>query len=135
MLLHQRRYVEAAAERVGAESFNDPVYRTLFAELTAHDPDVSIGVLADALDEEATTVMQELLDENGGIDRAEETIAASINAMLAREISNRMVEIDRILPLAGSDEKDDLIREKKRLAAEIHSLGRPRWKNFNSTRS
>jgi DNA primase len=135
MLLHQRRYVEAAAERVGGESFTDPVYRTLFNELTAHEADVSIGVLADALDEEATTVMQELLDENGGIDRAEETIAASINALLAREISNRMVEIDRILPLAGSDEKDDLIREKKRLAAEIHSLGRPRWKNFNSTRS
>jgi DNA primase len=135
MLLHQRRYVEAAAERVGAASFHDPVYRTLFTELTVHDPDVSIGVLADVLDEEATTVMQELLDENGGIDRAEETIAASINAMLAREISNRMVEIDRILPLAKSEEKDDLIREKKRLAAEIHSLGRPRWKNFNSTRS
>jgi len=134
-LLHQRRYVEAAAERIGADSFTDPVYRTLFAELTMHDPDVSIGALADVLDEEATTAMQELLDENGGLDRAEETIAASINALLAREISNRMVEIDRILPLAGSAEKDDLIREKKKLAAEIHSLGRPRWKNFNSTRS
>jgi DNA primase len=135
MLLHQRRYVESAAERVGADSFTDPVYRILFTELTTHDADDSIEVLAEALDEEATTVMQELLDENGGTDRAEETIAASINALLAREISNRMVEIDRILPLADSAEKDDLIREKKRLAAEIHSLGRPRWKSFNSTRS
>lgn len=135
MLLHQRRYVESAAERVGADSFTDPVYRILFAELTAHDPEDSIGVIADSLDEESTTAMQELLDENGGMDRAEETIAASINALLAREISNRMLEIDRILPLAPSEEKDDLIREKKRLAAEIHSLGRPRWKSFNSTRS
>jgi len=135
MLLHQRRYVESAAERVGADSFTDPVYRILFAELTAHDSEDSIGVVADSLDEESTAVLQELLDENGGIDRAEETIVASINALLAREISNRMIEIDRILPLAASAEKDDLIREKKRLAAEIHSLGRPRWKNFNSTRS
>jgi DNA primase len=135
MLLHQRRYVEAAAERVGAESFTDPVYRTLFTELTANDPEASIETLANGLDEEATMVMQELLEENGGIDRAEETIAASINALFAREISNRMLEIDRLLPLAESAEKDDLIREKKRLAAEIHSLGRQRWKTFNSTRS
>jgi DNA primase len=135
MLLHQRRYVESAAERVGADSFTDPVYRVLFTVLTEHDQDDSIDVLVESLDEEATTALQELLDESGGIDRPEETIAASINALLAREISNRMIEIDRILPLAPSAEKDDLIREKKRLAGEIQSLGRARWKNFNSKRS
>jgi hypothetical protein len=79
--------------------------------------------------------LQELLDENGGMDRAEETITGSINALLSREISDRMGEIDRLMPLASSDEKDDLIREKKRLAVEIKALGRPPWKNFNSARS
>jgi ribosome biogenesis SPOUT family RNA methylase Rps3 len=103
--------------------------------LTAEDTDAPIEMIAESLDEEATVVLQELLDEHGGTDRAEETITASINALLAREISNRLAEIDRLLPLASSDEKDDLIREKKRLAAEIQSLGRPRWKNFNSTRA
>jgi hypothetical protein len=79
--------------------------------------------------------LQELLEENGGIDRAEETITGSINSLLSREISDRMGEIDRLMPLASSDEKDDLIREKKRLAVEIKALGRPPWKSFNSARS
>ena len=135
MLLHQRRYVESASERVGPASFTDYVYRTIFTELTAGEPDVPVEVLAESLDEEATAVLQELLDENGGIDYAEETITGSINALLSREISDRMTEIDRLMPLASSDEKDDLMREKKRLAIEIASLGRPPWKKFNSARS
>jgi hypothetical protein len=75
------------------------------------------------------------MNENGGIDRAEETIAASVNAILSRPSAERLNEIDRLLPLADSDEKDNLIREKKELMNEIQSLGRPRWKSFNSTRS
>ena len=41
------------------------------------------------------------------------------------------------MPLAPSDEKDDLIREKRQLAVEIEEahIGRPPWKNFNSARS
>jgi DNA primase len=135
MLLHHRRYVESTSERVGPELFTDYVYRTLFTELSASDPDIPVETLAEALDDEATGVLQELLDENGGIDHAEETITASINALLSREISDRMSEIDRLMPLATSDEKDDLIREKKRLAVEIKALGRPPWKSFNSARS
>ena len=135
MLVHQRRYIEAASERVGPELFTDYVYRTIFTELTSSDPDVPVDVLAESLDGEATGVLQELLEENGGMDRAEETITGSINSLLSREISDRMGEIDRLMPLASSDEKDDLIREKKRLAIEIKALGRPPWKSFNSARS
>jgi DNA primase len=135
MLLHQRRYVEAVTERVGAASFTDPVYRTIFTELTTGNPDAPVDVLAEALDEEATGVLQELLDENGGIDHAEETITGAINALLSREISDRMSEIDRLMPLASSDEKDDLMSEKRRLALEIKALGRPPWKSFRSARS
>jgi DNA primase len=135
MLLHQRRYIEAVTERVGAASFTDPAYRAIFTELTTGDPDAPVDVLAQTLDDEETGVLQELLEENGGVDHAEETITGSINALLSREISDRMSEIDRLMPLASSDEKDDLMREKKRLAIEITSLGRPRWKNFNSRES
>jgi len=135
MLLHNRRYVEGSAERIGADTFADPVYRSIFAELTSHDPDVGIEELAAGLDEEATEVLQELMNENGGLDRAEETVTGSINALLSRGLSARLEEIDRLLPLADSDTKDDLIREKRRLAIEISSLGRPRWKSFNSSRS
>jgi len=135
VLLHQRRYIEAAAERIGADAFTDPTYRAIFAELVTREPDVSVGDLAAVLDEEATEVLQELMNENGGLDRAEETVEAGINALLSRDIVRRMAELDRLLPLAAAEEKDDLIREKRRLAIEMQALGRPRWKSFNSTRS
>jgi hypothetical protein len=80
-------------------------------------------------------VLQELIEERGGLERVEESIEAGINALLSRGIADRMSEIDRLLPLADSDEKDQLIREKRRLAAEMQALGRPRWKHFNSTRT
>ena len=135
VLLHQRRYIEAVAERIGADAFTDPTYRAIFTELVTHDADVSVDDLAAVIDEDATHVLQELMEENGGLDRAEETVDAGINALLSRELAKRMTELDRLLPLAAADEKDDLIREKRRLAIEMQALGRPRWKSFNSTRS
>jgi DNA primase len=134
-LLHHRRYVEPAAERIGAETFADPAYRAIFLQLTAHDPDTPLDELAAPLDEDATAVLQELIEERGGLDRVDETIDASINALVSRGIADRLSEIDRLLPLAASEEKDELIREKRRLAAEMQALGRPRWKHFNSTRT
>ena len=135
MLLHHRRFVETVAERVGAQNFVDPVYRAIFGSLTSNDVDAPIDTVVEGLDAEAVGVLQELLAEQGGLDHGEETIDASINALLSRELAARMSEIDRLLPLAGADEKDDLIREKRRLATEMQALGRPRWKNFNPTRS
>ena len=135
MLVHQRRYIEGVAERIGAETFTDHTYRAIFTALVTHEADVPVDDLALALDVDATEVLQELMNENGGLERAEETIEAGINALLSRDIVTRMTELDRLLPLAAADEKDDLIREKRRLAIEMQALGRPRWKSFNSTRS
>ena len=134
-LLHHRRYVEASAERIDPETFADPVYRAIFQRLAAHDPETPLDEVAAPLDEDATAVMQELIDERGGLERVEETIDASINALLSRGIAERLSEIDRLLPVADTDEKDQLIREKRRLAGELQALGRPRWKQFNSTRT
>jgi DNA primase len=133
MLLHQRRFVVPAAERLGADTFIDPAYRAIFMELTAHDSEIAIDDLAALLDEDTVDVLQELLIENGGLDRAEETIDASINALMSRALADRLTEIDRILPLADAGDKDALIREKTRLAAEMSALGRPRWKSFGVT--
>ena len=133
MLLHQRRFVETAAERLGSDTFIDPAYRAIFMELTAHDPEIAVDDLAALLDDDTVDVLQELLIENGGLDRAEETIDASINALVSRTLADRLTEIDRILPLADADDKDALIREKTRLAAEMSALGRPRWKSFGVT--
>jgi hypothetical protein len=131
LLLAYRRYVETTAERVGAEVFTDPVYREIFRELSL-EPDRSVDELAATFDEDTVVVLQELLEEPVSFDRIEQAIDANINALLARDIADRMSEIDRLAPLASEAEKDELNREKTRLAGELRALGRPRWKAFNS---
>jgi DNA primase len=134
VLLHRRRYVEPVAERIEAERFSDPAAGAIFMQLTAGDPEATVDELAVNLDSGAIDLLQELIGEAGGLDRPEETLDASINALLSRSIADRLTEIDRLLPLADSNEKDDLIREKSRLATEMKALGQSRWKSFNFPR-
>ena len=127
-LLHQRMLLEPVRERVGADIFTHPAFRQIFARLVDVGPEASVEDLARDLDENATAVLQELLMDTGGLGRPDQAVDDSVNALLARDIHERLMEIDRLLPLATSDEKDDLI------AAEIQGLGRPRWKSFGSPR-
>lgn len=135
MLLHQRMFIEPIGDRLAPVRLTDTAYRQIFSALVMLGPDASVQEIAQGLDEDATEVLQELLAENGGLERSDEVVEGSLNALLARDVSNRLSEIDRLLPLAAANEKDELIREKRRLAKEIQSLGRGRWKTFGSTRS
>lgn len=132
MLLHQRRFVDSAAERIGPDMFVDPVYRAIFVSLTTSEHEATIDEIAAPLDEEATQVLQALLEERGGVDRAEESIDGSTKQLLSREVARRLDEIDRLMSLADDSGKNELIAEKRRLQAEMNALGRPRWKGFNS---
>jgi DNA primase len=135
MLLHQRQFVEWTAERLDIGNFFDPTYQRIYAELITQGPDVSVEDLAAAVDSETAEVLQQLLNEPGGLDRAEETVTGSINAIHAREADRRLQEIDRELVEAEPAEQDRLIQEKKRLMSDIQAWGSPRWKGFNSPRS
>ena len=135
MLLHQRQFVEGVGEQIGGDAFIDPTYQRLFSELVTRGPDVSVEDLAAAVDLETAEILQQLLGEAGGLDRAEETVTGSVNSILARKADQRLSEIDRQLPGASPETKDVLIQEKRRLMGEIQSLGSPRWKGFNSPRS
>ena len=42
----------------------------------------------------------------------------------------RMSEIDRLLPISNSEEKDGLLMEKTRLRDQLATLGGRWWKNF-----
>jgi hypothetical protein len=135
MLLHLRHLVDTAAERVGPEMFEDFVYAAIFRELIVQGADAGVDEIAADLDDEATGVLQELLNETGGLDRAEETINGSINSLRSRDIALQMAQIDRELPLAREDEKDGLIVKKQKLLAEMRALGQLNWKKFGSSRA
>ncbi|HEY6828215.1 MAG TPA: hypothetical protein VI259_15255, partial [Gemmatimonadaceae bacterium] len=94
--------------------------------------DRAVDELAASLEEDTVSVLQELMDEPVSFDRIEEAIDASINRLVARDVAARMTEIDRLAPLASDSEKDELNREKTRLASELRALGQSRWKAFNS---
>jgi hypothetical protein len=130
VLLHRPSFFEQTIERVGEESFRDRELRRIFAAMVAHGADAGADVLAEALDGDSVVVMQELLEEVGGLDHAEETVVGSLAALHERDLAKRMEEIDASMPLAAPEEKDELTREKMRLRDELRSLGSRRWKQF-----
>ena len=130
VLLHRPAYFEQIIERVGAESFRDPELGRIFAALMKKGADAGPEALAEALDDDAVEAMQELLDEPGGLDHADEAVSGSLALMHERELTERLAEIDRELPLASSVEKDELTREKIRLRDELRRLGSRSWKQF-----
>jgi hypothetical protein len=135
VMLHDRRYVELVAERLGADSFTDETYRMIFTELVALGPEATIGEIAGGFDREAIEVLEELVGEEGGMDRASEIVDGSLNTIASRDLDARLTDIDRVMPLAAPDEKDDLIREKERLLRQMQALGRGRFKSFRTSRS
>ncbi|MBC7670952.1 MAG: hypothetical protein H7247_00910 [Polaromonas sp.] len=127
MLLHRPAYFEQVIERVGEESFRDPEMRRIFAALVEHGAEVGPDVLAEHLDGDAVVVMQSLLEENGGLDHADETVSGSLSAMHERNLTERMSEIDREMPIASDTQKDELTKEKMALFKELGSLGGGQW--------
>ena len=134
VMLHDRRYVELVAERLGAESFTDETYRMIFTELVSLGPEATIGEIAGGFDEEAIETLEELVAEPGGLDRANEIVEGSVSAIASRDLDARLTDIDREMPLAAPDEKDDLIREKEKLLKQMQALGRGRFKSFRTSR-
>jgi DNA primase len=130
VLLHRPTYFEQVVERVGADGFRDPDLQRIFAAMVALGADAGPEPLAERLDPDSVEVMQELLDEPGGLDHADETVAGSLALLHERQLAERMSEIDRELPLANSEEKDQLTREKMSLTAELRRLGGRSWKQF-----
>jgi DNA primase len=130
VLLHRPAYFEQVVERVGADDFRDPELGRIFATMVALGADTGPEALAERLDQESVEAMQELLDEPGGLDHADETVSGSLALLHERQLAERMSEIDRELPLANSEEKDQLTREKMNLTAELRRLGGRSWKQF-----
>jgi len=130
VLLHRAGYFEQVVERVGPDSFRDPELRRIFAALVKLGPDAGPEALAERLDPDSIELLQELLEEDGGLDHADEAVSGSLALLHERALSDRMNEIDRELPLANSAEKDELTREKMQLTDELRRLGGRRWKQF-----
>jgi hypothetical protein len=129
-LLHRPGYLEQIVERLGPDSFRDSELRRIFAAMVEAGTDTGHEQLAEQLDPDAVELLQELLEEAGGLDHADETIAGILASLHERDLTRRLEEIDGLMPLADTTEKDTLTREKMQLVEELRTLGSRRWKQF-----
>ncbi|HEU4720865.1 MAG TPA: DNA primase [Gemmatimonadaceae bacterium] len=136
VLLHVPSEFERVVESVGAENFRDRDLRAIFLAMAKHGSDAGADALAADLDEDAVTTLQELLEEQGGLDHADATVTGALARMRAQEIRERLQELQRLLAIANPVEQDQLLREKNALAKEERSLrGAQHWAAVQSKES
>ena len=115
--------------------FRDPVYAAIFAAVAEHGAQTDIERLAESLDETAIRTIETLRGESGAVIDASATVDAALRGLHARLNEDRLAEIDRILPLAGSEEQDALMQEKRTLSNETRALDPRRgWGAVRRTR-
>ncbi len=129
-MLHQRSRVAEIAEKLGLDSFRDRRYRRIFARLLESEEETPVQQLADGLPVTDIAVIEELLSEPGAQIDPQRTVVDSLAVIRARELEERMMDIEATLPLAREDEKDELIKRRLKLRDELNSLGRLRFKKF-----
>jgi DNA primase len=131
VLLHFRNYIDSIAERLGESSFRDDRYRQIFRALLTQGSDATMDSLAQAVSPEALVELEALAGERGGLDDPERVVNGGAARLQARRIQARLEEIDREFALTEvAEEKNRLIREKKRLHSEQQALGEKRYKVF-----
>lgn len=116
--------VEVIAEKIGPESFHEPQYRAIYAALIAAGGEATLEEITAALDEDAIEMVEELAAGKSPEMNVARTIDDSVARLRARDISDRMAELDGVIPLASSDEKNELMMEKDRLQDEMQELGK-----------
>jgi DNA primase len=122
--------IDSVAEKVGPDSFRDPEYRAIYQALIQFGEGSTMEDLASVLDPDTVALMEELASEKGAQVDAAKTIEDSVGGLRAREIAERLVEIDRVFPLASAKEKDEMLAEKLELMKEMRGTGRQDYKAF-----
>jgi DNA primase len=130
VLLHRPAYFEQVVERAGEESFRNGDMQRIFRALVAADGEPDPERLVEHLDGDSVVMMEELLEEAGGLDHADEVVAGALSAIHERSLTERMSEIDREMPIASDDQKTELTKEKMKLRDELKGLGGQWWKKF-----
>ena len=135
VMVHERGEVDALAERIDPAEFRNAELREIFQTLVQLGDGATIEELASALSPAAVEEMQDLLEEPEALVDIRRTVDDSLATLRVREMETRLAEIDRLLPLAGGEEKDVLIGEKMKLRQDVQALGGKGFSHFGKSRS
>ena len=134
-LVHHPQFVDAIAERLGPEDFHNQSLRRIFVAVLGGGAESGPAEWAERLEPPEVAELESLLAQRGGLEDPAEIVRSSVARLgEGRQITARLAEIDRELPLATGEQKDALITEKQRLRAELGALGIVRYKAFDAHR-
>src|SRR5688500_9261621 len=94
----------------------------------------SLETVAADLSDDAVSLLNDLSMNGGGLDDPSRILRDCIAVLKRRDLGEEIEAIARELPLADDAEKDELVRRKQQLAAEIKALGGRRWPSFGRSR-
>ncbi|MEO8194683.1 MAG: DNA primase [Gemmatimonadales bacterium] len=133
-MLQQRSRVESIAERIGPDSFHHPRYRAIFAALLDIGDGSSLDDLAALLDADSLLTAEELLGDGEVMSDPQRTVDDSITRLHVRAMEERLMEIDRLVPLASEHEKEPLLEERQKLVVQMRASGKMGFKAFRRGR-
>ena len=105
----------------------DPVYRAIYEAAQQHGADADPEQFAHDLDPLAVHVYEELRGEPDAVVDAKKSIADAVRQLRARSLDARVRQLESLLALADTDEKDRINVQIKRLADEKRAIGVMRW--------
>jgi DNA primase len=125
LLLREREWIARALERVGAEEFQSPVYRSIF-EALAEDPELQGAVSGMA--PEVAAELEAMLGDPEIIEHAGQAFHDCLARLEDRPLDRQRRELERDLRAAGSEE------EKREVLEKLDRLRRARRARWNVVR-
>jgi hypothetical protein len=135
ILLHIRTNIDEAGESIGAEQLHDVALQDIYRALLAGTPDDSTEVLAARLSAHSVDKFNELLNEPIG--EGEEvtiTFAALVAYFRRTPVTKELRNVQREMPIAAAEEKDDILSKLERLRNEKNALGDRSFKGYGPAR-
>ena len=126
MLVH-RQYVEQMQAHYGPAVFRDELAGLIYQVLVDHGPDATLEEIADALPEEATALVQQMVSTPQAVSDAEDTLARGLQQFLIRDLMEENQRLSRLLQAheIPAGELDGIIRQKTEVAARLSQLRSP----------
>jgi DNA primase len=105
----------------------DPVYRAIYEAAQEHGADADAEQFTHDLDTLAVHVYEELRGEPDAVVDAKKSIADAVRQLRARSLDARVRQLESLLALADTDDKDRINVQIKRLSDEKRAIGVMRW--------
>jgi DNA primase len=129
-----RSLLDAVAERLAPEGIRDARCRAIYAALLQAGPDATVDELVELLPGDAVELLQAMMLEGSTGADPKRVISDSLTQLRTRELKERAAAIDRQMAVASDAQKNDLMKEKARIMAEVKALGGRGYATYGKSR-